>query len=66
MDTIGNNSQYFWYFNNGITAITSTLPDIAEAAENIEVDGFQIINGAQTVYAIYSAYEEASLKKRKC
>lgn len=64
-NTIIDNPMYFWYYNNGITAITYNLPDIAEEAENFEVDGFQIINGTQTVYAIYSAYEEASLKKRK-
>lgn len=63
-DTIANNPRDFWYYNNGITAITYGLPEIASEAEEFEVMGFQIINGAQTVYAIYSAYEEASPTKR--
>jgi len=60
-----DNAPYFWYYNNGITAITSLLPVIGNIAESIELTGLQIINGAQTVYAIYHAYKNASPTKRK-
>lgn len=56
---------YFWYYNNGITAITYYLPTIRNQAEEIELTGLQIINGAQTVYSIYKAYKEASPAKRQ-
>jgi len=59
------NPAYFWYYNNGITAITYLLPEIGKKAEKIELTGLQIINGAQTVYAIYRAYKNASPTKRK-
>jgi hypothetical protein len=59
------NPAYFWYYNNGITAITYLLPTIGKKAEKIELTGLQIINGAQTVYSIYRAYKEASLTKRR-
>ena len=59
------NPAYFWYYNNGITAITYSLPAIRKSAEQIELTGLQIINGAQTVYSIYRAYKNASPVKRK-
>jgi hypothetical protein len=59
------NPAFFWYYNNGITAITYLLPVIGTKAEKIELTGLQIINGAQTVYAIYNAYKKASYEERK-
>lgn len=58
-DTMLNNPAYFWYYNNGVTAITRILPKIRKEAKRIRVEGLQIINGAQTVYAIYHAYKNA-------
>ena len=58
------NPAYFWYYNNGITAITYLLPKIGKKAEKLELTGLQVINGAQTVYAIYRAYKTASPTKR--
>ncbi len=64
--TAAENPAYFWYYNNGITAITKFLPKIGTHAENISLDGgLQVINGAQTVYAIYRAYENASQTEKK-
>ena len=55
-----NNPSFFWYFNNGITAITQSLPKkVNSIATQIDITGLQIINGAQTFYAIYKAYQEA-------
>jgi AIPR protein len=60
-----DNPAYFWYYNNGITAITySPFPNIRPQAENLELNGLQVINGAQTVYSIYRAYKSASPAKR--
>ena len=55
----------FWYFNNGITAIAYKIPEIGKQATEMEVTGFQVINGAQTVYAIYNAYRQASDTKKE-
>ncbi len=63
--TAVDNPAYFWYYNNGITAITYFLPTIRRKAEQIELTGLQIINGAQTVYAIYRAYKDATVTKRR-
>ncbi|TQD00156.1 AIPR family protein [Moraxellaceae bacterium AER2_44_116] len=62
--TATDNPAYFWYYNNGITAITYLLPKIGKQAVNINLTGLQIINGAQTVYSIYRAYKNASPAKR--
>ncbi len=60
-----DNPAFFWYYNNGITGITRFMPDeIRNEAVSIPLTGLQIINGAQTVYAIYRAYENASEVKR--
>lgn len=65
VDTLLKKPDSFWYFNNGITAITHILPDIGIHAKKIELEGLQIINGAQTVYSVYSAYENATPIQRK-
>lgn len=62
--TLTENPAYFWYYNNGITAIVDSLPEISKLANKFKVYGFQIINGAQTVYAIHSAYKNASPRER--
>ncbi|HMP32240.1 MAG TPA: AIPR family protein, partial [Saprospiraceae bacterium] len=62
--TAVENPAYFWYYNNGITAITYLLPPIGKNAITVNLTGLQIINGAQTVYSIYRAYKNASLTKR--
>lgn len=62
--TLTENPAYFWYYNNGITAIVDSLPEISKLANKFKVYGFQIINGAQTVYAIHSAYKKASPRER--
>ncbi|NOQ35302.1 MAG: abortive phage infection protein [Methylococcaceae bacterium] len=64
-NTVSENPDYFWYYNNGITAIASLLPAIGKQAEKIELTGLQIINGTQTVYSIYRAYKNASNTKRQ-
>lgn len=65
VETLLNRPDAFWYFNNGITAITNFIPAIGNDAKHITIKGLQIINGAQTVHAIYQAYEEASKGKRE-
>ncbi|MEY4936343.1 MAG: hypothetical protein RIS64_2702 [Bacteroidota bacterium] len=65
VDTLLTKPDSFWFFNNGITGITKILPEIGVHAKQIELEGLQIINGAQTVYSIYQAYEQASRVKRK-
>lgn len=63
--TLKNNSPYFWYYNNGITAISRQIPRISNQASSFEVTGLQIINGAQTAFAIYNAFEEATKEERE-
>ncbi len=61
-----DNPAFFWYYNNGLTAISSLLPtEIRDEATTIELTGLQIINGAQTVFSIYKAYKDASPTKQE-
>ncbi len=64
-DTLKNGAEHFWYFNNGITAISRIIPEIGNEAKEIQVTGLQVINGAQTVYSVYSEYENASPSGRE-
>lgn len=65
INSLENNPSYFWYYNNGITAISRAIPEIGLQAESFEVTGLQIINGAQTAYSIYLAYLNASPEQRE-
>lgn len=63
--TATENAPFFWYYNNGITAITNGMDTLGTNAEQLEIQGLQIINGAQTFYSIFHAYESASTLRRK-
>ena len=65
VETLQRRPDTFWYFNNGITAITKRIPDVGKSAKILTVKGLQVINGAQTVYSVYQAYESASLDERE-
>jgi hypothetical protein len=65
IDTLLKKPDSFWYFNNGITAITKILPDVGVHAQKITIEGVQVINGAQTIYSVYYAYENATYMQRK-
>jgi len=51
----------FWYFNNGITIVCKKINETA-SGKVINLDNAQIINGAQTTYALYEAYKNGNLK----
>ncbi len=46
IETLQKRPDTFWYFNNGITAITKRIPDVGNHAKTLTVKGVQIINGA--------------------
>jgi len=56
----GNEASNFWYFNNGITMICKKITETT-SGKVVYLERTQIINGAQTTYALYRAYEEGSL-----
>ncbi len=64
-ETLLKRPNAFWYFNNGVTGISQFIPEVGIHARKIKLTGLQIINGAQTVYYIYKAYENASPAQRK-
>ena len=66
VNTLNNEPASFWFYNNGITSISSIMPEnIGIGAKEIELTGLQIINGAQTVHSIWTAYKGASFVKRE-
>ncbi len=65
VETLLRRPDTFWYFNNGVTAITKRIPDVGKSANTFTVKGLQVINGAQTVYSIYRAYEQANPEQRE-
>ena len=54
-------NKEFWYFNNGITIVCKKING-ATSGKVINLDNAQIINGAQTTYALYEAYKNGDLK----
>jgi len=55
-------NKEFWYFNNGITIVCKKINEAA-SRKVINLDNAQIINGAQTTYALYEAYNNGNLKE---
>jgi len=54
-------SEHFWYFNNGITMVCTKIGGAA-AGTVVTLDDAQIINGAQTTYALYDAFQNGELQ----
>jgi hypothetical protein len=64
-DTIENNPQLFYLFNNGVSAICSKLSlDKSESGKGLRIKAkdFQIINGAQTTCTIGQYKDDEPLK----
>lgn len=59
--TYSDKSDRFWYFNNGITIVCDELKSTT-SEKVVNLKNAQIINGAQTTYAIYESYQEGKLK----
>ncbi len=51
----------FWYFNNGITIVCDEINETA-SGKVINLKNAQIINGAQTTYALFEAYQKGTLQ----
>ena len=56
--TLEKEPENFWFYNNGITAITDKVYDFHDDSSTICINKFQIINGAQTCSAIHDKYKE--------
>lgn len=59
------NSQFFWYFNNGITIICDSFIPVNNPSRqpSVTLKNLQIINGCQTSTTIYDAFEKWELKE---
>ncbi|NLP83341.1 AIPR family protein [Microbacterium sp. CFH 90308] len=63
--TIEEDPQNFWYFNNGITALCSSVKKTAKGGASrvtgdFVVNGMSIVNGAQTVSSLAEKYKADS------
>lgn len=57
-NSIESKSNYkFFYYNNGITAICDNFEHNFSDSPVVNMDNFQIVNGGQTMHAIYEAYK---------
>lgn len=50
----------FWYFNNGITIVCDEILETS-SRKVVNLKNAQVINGAQTTYALYDAFLEGRL-----
>lgn len=60
--TLREELEHFWYFSNGITMLCESIQPIGRALPgkvgNFQLSGVSVVNGAQTVSAIYRAFTE--------
>jgi hypothetical protein len=54
IDTARKDPAHFFHFNNGVSCLAKALT-VSESGDRIEVEGLQVINGAQTVKALFKA-----------
>ena len=62
IDTLGKEPEFFYLYNNGISAICSDMSE-QDGGATMHCEGFQIINGAQTVCSIGDFAKAESDKK---
>jgi hypothetical protein len=65
INTLTGEPHNFWYFNNGITVLCDELEPVyfsrsARTPVELRLDGASVVNGAQTVHAIYTASRKDS------
>lgn len=57
--------DWFYYYNNGITALVNEISEHTKPLHELQVTGLQVINGAQTLYSIYYAYQQYPQERDK-
>ncbi|MBN1971835.1 MAG: AIPR family protein [Candidatus Delongbacteria bacterium] len=60
-NTIKNDPEMFFAYNNGLTATAESVEYDENKKEIYKIDNFQIVNGGQTTASLYTAF-----KKEKC
>lgn len=54
---ISEHAYKFFYYNNGITAICDDFSFVPTDSPKVSFKNFQIVNGGQTIHALYDAYK---------
>jgi hypothetical protein len=62
---INKDNNNFFYFNNGVT-ITCEKLDYTQNSDSpvIQITNLQIVNGSQTVHALYDVYSDPNLREK--
>lgn len=60
INTLADDAHNFWYYNNGITLLCQAMEPVhfsrsRQAPVELHLEGASVVNGAQTVSAIYAA-----------
>jgi len=61
---VDEESSDFWYFNNGVTLVCTGITETT-AGNLIKLQNPQIINGAQTTYALHDAHRSGKLQEER-
>lgn len=67
-DTIDNEPERFWHYNNGITIIAEKVDSVRNEetqTDTIQLTNFSIINGAQTTSSLFAYLKDARLSYDK-
>jgi hypothetical protein len=51
--TAAEHPEHFFYFNNGVSAVCTEM-DLDDKTNEVQAKNFQVINGAQTIGALYA------------
>lgn len=60
----GEESNNFFFYNNGITILCDSLEYSKIAAPFVKTQNLRIVNGSQTIHALYEAYQNPNYRER--
>ena len=63
VETVGEEPENFFFYNNGISAIASKVKENPETGQ-LDCESFSIINGAQTFKSVSKAYARSRSKSK--
>ena len=61
---LSNQNSNFFYFNNGITVTCDDIKFTRSDGPVVEIRNMQIVNGSQTIHALYDVYSDPNLRDR--
>lgn len=65
IETLKTDPKKFWIYHNGITITCSRIEPTKPNPQTVTVNNPQVVNGAQTIFGLFRAYEAGLISKKE-